>query len=426
MTCDSFQAMGISQTDYSQTLPALAFKSMAGIIAFGAMALATIRPLSSTYPVSLERTWNENLQGAVCTRDVTAYNYAIEMGADVNAPGEDGKTPLQTAIAANNLPACKFLLDRGAKPTEQDKMKLERALLKKGVLKYEMYYFFQQRPTLHTPQVLMPDGNFVNVASMPESSRIKLFTKPIALFLIENEGINEYFGAVTKEFDEHAIFSFYERISSDFTVIRVLMNDRHRIVPLMDQIKDSFPGLPILHLTFHGHGNPNCVELGPNSFLTAEDTAILVPAGLRLHPGVTVNVSGCECANGQGNLIQRISQHMKCVVMGSSTPVGGSIAEIRYAQPNLPTLVPFHSRDMENNFHVHAYKNGIEVASGDHEDKSVIKNIVSAINNTRWKVKELSIQTIFVRGKPPANQLSDEEIYRLRVNMMVSISTPSS
>lgn len=427
MTCDSLN-VGAS-TNHSQFLPMLAFKGMAGILAFSALALATIHPLPLTYPVSLERTWNENLRGALLTRDVTAYNYAIEMGADVNAPREDGKTPLQIAIAANNLPACKFLLDRGAKPTAEDKMRLERALIKKGVQTHEIYNFFLERPTLHTPQVLMPNGTFVNIASLPVSTRLALFTKPIALFLIQNEGINQYYGGVSKEFDEHAIFSFYERIAPDFTVIRILMNDRDRIVPLMDQIKDFFPGLPLLNMTIHGHGNPNCVELGPNSFLTTEDTAILEHAGLRLDPNATVDVSGCECANGPNNLIQRMSYCMKRIVMGSPQPVGGTIAEIRYPQPNLPTLVSFHSPDMEK-FHVHAYKNGIEVVRGDHGNKSVTDNIVAAINGTLWKIKELPIQQIFFGRQnvgQPANKISDEQLYRLRLEEMIANqATPSS
>lgn len=343
--------------------------------------IAAIRPLSSTYTFSPEKTWNEHLQGAVRTKDISACCYAIEMGADVNATGEDGRTPLQTATTMKNLSACKILLDRGAAFTEQDQNNIESALHKKGVQEYETHRFFIQRPAFHVPQVMMPDGTFVNVVSLQESMRATQFTKPIAVFFIQNKEVNEYYGGVTQEFDTHAVSTFYQRIEPTFTVIRVLMNNQNRIIPLLDQIQECFPGLPISYFDLCGHGNSKTIQIGLQSYLTTKNVTIFEQIDLRLDPKAPVCVRGCECAKGPNNLVQRISCHSKHVILGSHEDVRSARANIIYPEPNFPALVLFHTSDMEN-FYVRAYQNGARIADGGYKDKSIHKKILKAINQT--------------------------------------------
>src|SRR5262249_12990524 len=52
---------------------------------------------------------------AVDTQDIEAARQALSKGADVNAPGTEGMTPLMQASTAGSVKVAEFLLDGGAK-----------------------------------------------------------------------------------------------------------------------------------------------------------------------------------------------------------------------------------------------------------------------------------------------------------------------
>lgn len=241
---------------------------------------------------------NTQLHKAVYASDAALCRSLIEMRADVNAKDQNGRTPLQFALnLIGHLPVSKTLIDLGAEVTEADKVKIGEAL-KTECSSRGINRFLIRRPPPNVPQVMVPSS----VSSDPYISLTALvgkthtMTKPILLIFLADEKLSINYGAVTKSFQRCELLP-YGPDAQFFSIMKVFVQNKDRMVDVMDHLREACPGCPILHVVIDAHACDSSMYIGNKSIFSFEDRPLMRQIATRVHPLGTITLAGCNTSN---------------------------------------------------------------------------------------------------------------------------------
>ena len=155
-------------------------------------------------------------------------------------------------------------------------------------------------------------------------------------------------------------------------MVRVLIDDRNKLVSNIEKVKALLPGLSLLHWSLDGHANQTMVELGGDgeSCFSWQDVSIMHEIAKHVHELGTLALLGCRTAEDEKNFIRSFAKHAhgRCVI-GSSDLVDG-VDYRRLVTPSGPVLVPeFLSHGGTKNMTI--YRNKTAIVSGNPEDQDV-------------------------------------------------------
>ncbi len=133
-------------------------------------------------------------------------------------------------------------------------------------------------------------------------------TKPILLLIIADEPGGEHYGATTRHFNDCDELCYNDRWSQFLSIARVLVDDKNRIVSVIDHVEEASHGCPVLHVIFKTHANSKVMRFGIDSTLSIEDRSLMRKIAKRIHPMGTITLAGCKTSARHYNIAKVFSQ----------------------------------------------------------------------------------------------------------------------
>lgn len=352
-------------------------------------------PKEPKHPVSSAPTLDELLHIACLNEKAPQCAHLIKMRANPNASDGKGNTPLQKALNTSNasqwkilseiLPKCKTLLDHGAEPCLDDIKKIHFILRDYFPdTQYSSAAMYIQRPYPNTPEVFF-NGDFQSLEDLSQKNPQALdnLKREIILFNIADEPFCNVFsyGNMTRRFGKQ-FNPWYEKVANHCTVIRVLVDHREQLIPIIDLVKKYLPNHSITHYVLNGHANPQIMLIGPLGIagvltnFTIKDETLMQEIAKRIDSSGAISMWGCESALGDSNIAKIFSKNAKGrLVFGTSNkPMHMTLNPLNDQLLGRTLLIPiFIGRNDQTD--VQAFAHGLLVASGSINDQSFLNKI---------------------------------------------------
>lgn len=347
-----------------------------------------------------------------------ACRFLLEMRADVNGLSSEGKTPLQTALACNNLSVAKILVDYNAFVTPQDEEGIQRCLMdaslemegsddpettkqtfvSSGLARSWFDDFMVRRPRVNEPQVLF-NGHWEYLSQFAGSKEQIQFTKPLALFLYADEpSFWKNYGSVTQKFSS-AWDKNYAQVTPWFTPVRAFVRDVEQAISLIKSVKQFFPYLYLLALEIEAHANRHRVDFSKGGSLHQYNESAMERMANLLDLVGTIAFWGCSAGKGEDNLVQTFSRLAKGrVVFGSPHKTCEVRLQVACSVPPMPPiLIPTFRSAKRQGMETVMYRKGELMAQGDFTALSGRNNPIALA--CRTFVSEQA-KTFFEKNKP--------------------------
>ncbi len=302
---------------------------------------------SQPEPVPLQESPSRKLHRSIEKSDTLGCRYLLATGVPSTAVDEvTNQTPLEAAIIHHANPEiAKLLVDYGAIPSRDERLYIEKQLEELKTPPSAIKAFLTPLPDLYAPEIFY-QGEFVSLPSFPGMSAAQAgFERPIVLYCIGQDTLGSHYGAIIRSSFEPWENKEYAEMAREFTVVRVLVDDKNRLVSTIDQIKELLPGLPLLHLCLNAHGSSSSLKLGKgdNGRITKDDKRLCHELVRRIHILGTLAILGCHCANGPENFVKWLSLHVDGrLVCGAP---GSVLKDFRYVIdsdiPNFPIILSY-------------------------------------------------------------------------------------
>jgi hypothetical protein len=301
---------------------------------------------SQPEPTPLQESPGRKLHRSIEKSDTIGCRYLLETRVQPTAVDEvTNETPLEAAILHANPEVLKLLVDHGAIPSRDDRLHIKAQLEKLKTPPSAIKAFLTPLPDLYAPEIFY-EGQFVSLPSFPGMSAAQAgFERSLVLYCIGQDTLGSHYGAIIRSSFEPWENGEYAEMAREFTVVRVLVDDKNRLVSTIDQIKELLPGLPLLHLCLNAHGSSSGLTLGigDNGRITKDDKRLFHELVRRIHILGTLAILGCHCANGPENFVKWLSLHVDGrLVCGAP---GSVLKDFRYVVdsdiPNFPIILSY-------------------------------------------------------------------------------------
>ncbi len=272
-------------------------------------------------------------------------------------------TPAIMKLAVKNNDICfemvRDLIEAGGIMDEETRNRLILALTKKNSINHHMF-LHAKRPKLYEIEVYGEQG-FVPLSSVDKS----LLTKPLFMLnMAKYDAPGPYYGAITQYYTSSQFDPIYAKIARRFTLTRVLVDDKEKLVPTIDRIQAALPHLPFSHIAYNAHGGRGAIGLGKNH-LTHGDLPIMKEIRKYLNGSSSLSLWGCLNAAGDQNLASIFSEQVFPIpVFASPETVSSVVPNTFQLTPTTPVFAPFFQDDYGKPEFMKVYRGGEEIADG--------------------------------------------------------------
>lgn len=347
----------------------------------GLAAIAAYKCLSPLFYINSSHNYQTTLLFSSVKNNFVSLHIiedTINRGANVNATDDKGRTPLFYSLENGNLESCKLLLDRNADPNHRDKngksllsiaidqrrLEICQTLLNNGGKLSEQELENLKKIIPRFSADVLSLNQKVNKIEYFDGKEFKYLNKnsesiekkPITVICIAKfDHIlgNSGFGAISRYYFPQYSTDFYRKIAENHTIIRVTVNDKNDLVPLLQKINSIFNQKP-LHWMLHGHGDAHEIALGENSIYKT-NAELMMEISDELDEDATISLCGCKNGFNENNMAQSFSRYSRGRIVIASQ------REVSWTHPTFfsngrPILYPRF--EVDGGLNSKAYKDG--------------------------------------------------------------------